>query len=135
MGTLSVESSTRTASGPLSDEESESVPAAKKRKKSKMHECDVCQKKFPRPSGLKTHMNTHNNERPFACGFPGCARTFGVRSNAKRHLRTHGVIPQSSTGSPPYVVDFSTPVVLQNENSGRGRQFKLRWMPPSSTTR
>lgn len=72
----------------------------KKRKKSKMHECEVCQKKFPRyaspkfcidhgrrvifffffemhalnvrtwvnispyrPSGLKTHMNTHSNEK------------------------------------------------------------------------
>lgn len=29
----------------------------------------------------------------YACGFPGCTRTFGVRSNAKRHLRTHGVNP------------------------------------------
>lgn len=87
-----------------SGEESSQGPP-KKKKKSKMHECEVCGKKFPRwgfffllfsfhpqmppvpmmacfltklfsgiwtftdpsspsrPSGLKTHMNTHNNEK------------------------------------------------------------------------
>jgi hypothetical protein len=131
-------------------------------------------------------MNTHNNERrtswfvalfsglfyrlfntiAYPCPYPGCNRSFGVRSNAKRHLRTHGVIPPQSTGTQPYVVDFSTPMVLEQDGRlglnggdgtgscnddddegvpraqrttrpgrGRGRQFKLRWMPPSSSTR
>ncbi|KIM46953.1 hypothetical protein M413DRAFT_55420, partial [Hebeloma cylindrosporum] len=121
-----------------------------------MHECEVCGKKFPRPSGLKTHMNTHNNEKPYPCGFPGCTRTFGVRSNAKRHLRTHGVIPApASPSEPPYVVGFSPPVIMpansqdlsipntagettatgHSRRPGRASQFKLRWMPPSLTTR
>ncbi|KAF8155562.1 hypothetical protein B0H34DRAFT_635627, partial [Crassisporium funariophilum] len=115
-------------------------------KKSKMHECELCGKKFPRPSGLRTHMNTHNNAKPYPCGFPGCSRTFGVRSNAKRHLRTHGVIPapaNTSSGETPYIVGFSTPTILAPHGSqhselhamSRAPAFKLRWMPPSLSTR
>lgn len=32
-------------------------------KKSKMHECEICHKIFPRPSGLKTHMNSHSGAK------------------------------------------------------------------------
>ena len=83
-----------------------------------------------RPSGLRTHMNTHSKEKrefkpvrntayvdsppsAFPCGFPGCTRSFGVRSNAKRHLRTHGVIPAPATNStdPPYIVGFCPPII------------------------
>ena len=127
-------------------------PPPKKKKKSKMHACEICNKKFPRPSGLKTHMNTHNNARPYACGFPGCNRTFGVRSNAKRHLRTHGVIPPppGEGSSDAYVVGFSPPVVApaakhdhesvteeagDEHRSSKAPFFKLRWMPPSLTSR
>ncbi|KAF6764081.1 hypothetical protein DFP72DRAFT_412924 [Ephemerocybe angulata] len=139
---------------------------AKKKKKSKMHTCEICSKKFPRPSGLRTHMNTHNNARPYACGFPGCTRTFGVRSNAKRHLRTHGIIPPPSNptngnGEAAYVVGFNPPVIaperpdasdsgmrdggvdsvdglsgqLAKHRLSRAPFFKLRWMPPSLTSR
>ncbi|KAF9024276.1 hypothetical protein BDZ89DRAFT_954869 [Hymenopellis radicata] len=74
-----------------------------------MHRCEICKHDFPRlvafpisaycilifcsPSGLRTHMNSHNGIRPFPCTFPGCEKTFGVRSNMKRHLRTHGPPP------------------------------------------
>ncbi|KAG5646333.1 hypothetical protein DXG03_003656 [Asterophora parasitica] len=118
----------------------QSLPTAKK-KKSKMHECEVCGKMFPRPSGLKTHMNTHNNLKPFPCGFAGCPRTFTVRSNAKRHLRTHGV-DTSAAREPaevPYVVGFDTPTVLGPSQSALHEvsqtPYKLKWMPPSLTTR
>lgn len=51
----------------------------------------------------------------YPCGFPGCNRSFGVRSNAKRHLRTHGVIPAPAVSpnstDPPYVVGFCTPMI------------------------
>lgn len=62
----------------------------------------------------------------YPCGFPGCTRTFGVRSNARRHLRTHGVIPGPSQppgpSEPPYVVGFDTPTILPPQNTGRGAQ-------------
>ncbi len=32
-------------------------------KKSKMHQCSVCSKWFPRPSGLATHMNSHSGAK------------------------------------------------------------------------
>jgi hypothetical protein len=32
-------------------------------KKTKMHQCDICQKWFPRPSGLATHMNSHSGAK------------------------------------------------------------------------
>ncbi|RDB29926.1 hypothetical protein Hypma_014159 [Hypsizygus marmoreus] len=127
---------------PLSSEPTSSTSVVKK-KKSKMHECEVCGKMFPRPSGLKTHMNTHNNLKPFPCGFPGCTRTFTVRSNAKRHLRTHGVdtipagVPLST--AVPYTVGFSTPTVMPADTDASHEMsklpYKLRWMPPSLSTR
>ncbi|KAH8829299.1 hypothetical protein DL96DRAFT_1708444 [Flagelloscypha sp. PMI_526] len=65
-------------------------PGVKRREYKKMHACQVCQKTFPRPSGLKTHMNTHDQIRPFRCTVDGCGKSFTVKSNCKRHLRTHG---------------------------------------------
>ena len=51
----------------------------------------------------------------YPCGFPGCTRFFTVRSNAKRHLRTHGVIPTPASNpnptDPPYIVGFCTPMI------------------------
>jgi hypothetical protein len=32
-------------------------------KKSKMHQCEICHKNFPRPSGLNTHMNSHSGAK------------------------------------------------------------------------
>ncbi|KAG5734044.1 Zinc finger protein [Termitomyces sp. T112] len=120
---------------------SSSLPANEtvKKKKSKMHQCEVCGKFFPRPSGLKTHMNTHNNLKPFSCGFEGCSRTFTVRSNAKRHLRTHGVETVSSrqTSSTPYSIGFDTPTIVPptTMHETATTSYKLRWMPPSLSTR
>lgn len=32
-------------------------------RRNKMHTCSFCQKQFPRPSGLKTHMNSHMRDK------------------------------------------------------------------------
>lgn len=32
-------------------------------RKNKMHQCSICKKSFPRPSGLSTHMNSHSGNR------------------------------------------------------------------------
>lgn len=39
-------------------------------KKSKMHQCTICFKMFPRPSGLATHMNSHSGAKRSCDFFP-----------------------------------------------------------------
>ncbi|AMD19771.1 HCL380Cp [Eremothecium sinecaudum] len=51
--------------------------------------CKVCGRECRRPSTLKTHMLTHTGQRPFRCRFPGCNKSFNVRSNMLRHERLH----------------------------------------------
>ena len=78
-----------------------------------MHQCKLCGKSFPRPNGLDTHMNSHSGTKrelspdiltvtyswcPFLaykCPVSDCDKAFAVRSNARRHLKTHGVAPSS----------------------------------------
>ncbi|KAG7448468.1 uncharacterized protein BT62DRAFT_708168 [Guyanagaster necrorhizus] len=58
---------------PPAPHDSSDLLAAKKKKKSKMHQCEICHHEFPRPSGLRTHMNSHNNVRrlsPSRCLLP-----------------------------------------------------------------
>ena len=43
--------------------------ATKRKPKVKLHPCEVCGKTFPRPSGLKTHMNSHSGEKRTFCWF------------------------------------------------------------------
>ncbi|KAJ3068748.1 hypothetical protein HDU98_008126 [Podochytrium sp. JEL0797] len=49
--------------------------------------CSVCNKRFTRPSTLRTHMNSHTGERPYHCSTSGCEWKFTVLSNLKRHQR------------------------------------------------
>ncbi|CAK5270499.1 unnamed protein product, partial [Mycena citricolor] len=63
--------------------------ASTRRGPRRVHKCQVCHKEFSRPNALRTHMNGHNKLRPFPCGYPHCHRTFSVRSNARRHFKTH----------------------------------------------
>ncbi|KAH9899181.1 hypothetical protein C8Q73DRAFT_639500 [Cubamyces lactineus] len=103
-----------------------------------MHQCTVCYKLFPRPSGLATHMNSHSGAKPFKCPIPTCTKSFAVRSNAKRHLRTHGIFPSAEHGSgtspSQFTVGFDTPLVSEVHEAGK-LPSKLRWVPPSLATR
>jgi hypothetical protein len=50
---------------PVTSREKEKQQSTKTgaRPSSKMHQCRVCLKTFPRPSGLRTHMNSHSGEK------------------------------------------------------------------------
>jgi hypothetical protein len=84
----------------------------------------------------------------YPCSYPGCTRSFAVRSNAKRHLRTHGVTqtpapPSSSPASssaPPYVVGFSPPTVVPPPEVAESHPVMrapvtLKWVPHSLSAR
>ncbi|SHO76310.1 Similar to S.cerevisiae protein CMR3 (Putative zinc finger protein) [Malassezia sympodialis ATCC 42132] len=54
-------------------------------------ECRYCNKRFSRPSSLRTHIHSHTGEKPFRCDAPGCGRCFSVQSNLRRHQRSHSI--------------------------------------------
>ncbi|KAL1745698.1 hypothetical protein HDZ31DRAFT_35852 [Schizophyllum fasciatum] len=101
----------------------------------KRHMCTVCQKCFPRPGGLQTHMNAHNNVKPYPCGHPSCTMCFSVQSNARRHRRNAHGVPfaeeyedrQRHLPTPQPDITFDRPVV--NEQGSLAVPQHLLWMP------
>ncbi|KAF9078714.1 hypothetical protein BDP27DRAFT_1154401, partial [Rhodocollybia butyracea] len=122
-------------------------------RKAKMHRCGMCLKQFPRPSALQTHIHSHTHHKrkstlyfsllPFSCEYPGCNRTFTVRSNAKRHLRIHGISPDDAIAdslaprapTADFEVNFDKPLVQKQEHELYCGVPELKWMPPSLASR
>ncbi|KAI2464722.1 hypothetical protein F4781DRAFT_411946 [Annulohypoxylon bovei var. microspora] len=52
------------------------------------YSCHLCPKKFTRQFNLRSHLRTHNNEKPFGCSF--CEEQFTRKSDCVRHERGHG---------------------------------------------
>ena len=51
--------------------------------------CSICQKRFKRPSSLKTHINIHTGFKPFICPYMQCNKSFNAKSNMLRHYKLH----------------------------------------------
>jgi len=68
----------------------------KESKRKRMHEGDVCDKVFDRPSNLAKHMRIHTKEKPYECDV--CEKRFTQSGNLKRHKRIH-------TNEKPYECD------------------------------
>ena len=52
-------------------------------------QCPVCGKICSRPSTLKTHYLIHTGDTPFKCPWKTCKKSFNVKSNMLRHLKSH----------------------------------------------
>ena len=67
----------------------------------------------------------------YKCPVPSCAKSFTVRSNAKRHIRTHGIhllFPQSAEAASPTEGDSS----LGPTDKDSQRALRIRWVGQSS---
>ena len=61
--------------------------------------CELCGKRFSRPSSVRIHMHSHTGEKPFMCPEPNCGRVFSVHSNLRRHQKSHSSYTQHTAKS------------------------------------
>ncbi|KAK7044838.1 hypothetical protein R3P38DRAFT_3258921 [Favolaschia claudopus] len=126
----------------------ETIPSAverkqrRERKPDKMHPCSICNKEFPRPSALETHMNSHTNSRPYPCEYPTCPKTFSVHSNARRHYRTHieKTMRRAQMAEFPPRFQFAERIDLPPQPpppplSMSSAPYRVRWVGTNATTR
>ncbi|SCV33624.1 uncharacterized protein FFB14_04610 [Fusarium fujikuroi] len=79
--------------GPLSESESESdsvlEPEAEpeQRDKPRHYQCPHCPKVYGKKFNLKSHLQSHTDERPFPC--PQCTKAFARQTDLTRHQKTH----------------------------------------------
>ena len=69
--------------------------------------CNVCDKKFLKPSQLVRHMRVHTGERPFACLM--CRKSFNQKNSLQIHMKKH-------TGERPHVCPYCQYAFTQKGN-------------------
>eukprot|EP01083_Nonionella_stella_P057335 150553_1 len=68
----------------------------------KSFKCPHCNKAFATKKGLKSHLLTHSNPRPFTCTYGNCGKAFKLKHHLIVHIRTH-------TNERPYPCTYGHP--------------------------
>ena len=63
------------------------------------HVCSICSKAFTQIGNLTKHLRTHEiahlrynrntRDKPFKCTFPGCMKSYTVKTSLEYHMRIH----------------------------------------------
>lgn len=88
--------------------------------------CHVCQKKFKRPSSLKTHMNIHTGDRPYPCPFKDCNKSFNAKSNMLRHYKLHFKLSKDVYMLPTGEISLEKPTARQLFQSSKNNDKPLK---------
>ena len=59
------------------------------RPKNKIHKCPHCEYASDVKTNLKRHIRTHTGEKPFACNYGGCKKKFACSSALNDHIKRH----------------------------------------------
>lgn len=86
--------------------------------KSKMHECNICQKTYTSRTLLSEHLKTHSGSPPHECRV--CGKTFASKYTHQSHLKTHLVRPRPFQCNQCGKSFFTTQNLNQHEKTHSG---------------
>lgn len=92
-------------------------------------ECEHCGKRFNQQGNLRKHIKSHENahlrwnrntvDKPFPCSFPGCGRSFTVKSSLQSHMLIHqqemNQVVKAQPINSSYSAIFDTPDVIVSQ--------------------
>ncbi|KAK2056208.1 hypothetical protein LY76DRAFT_518852 [Colletotrichum caudatum] len=79
-----------------------------RQQKPKTLPCKYCSKRFRRVEHVQRHERTHTKEKPFACGWARCGKTFGRRDLLVRHEKLVHLNEGSKENNRPRKTSSST---------------------------